>query len=181
MEADANTEAAIDFFDDLTGWKDGGGSENESAIEHYYFHVTNSGYYIIQVYYEKTNGYVFINAGIPSDYMAIECQTYADAKEVFAVLTGVTLPDYEGAEIGETGCSFQTGTYGGITFSFTATTFTQATAEEVEGLFTTAFGEPSDSDHTDVWITSWTYEGKMYSVEWIQASLTIDINVSPAP
>ena len=121
---------------------------------------------------------VSVNAGF---FGVLVATTFAQAREVFADVYGVELPDIAGVTLGDNSFSLAGDE---VTFAFSGDTLTkQYCIDNIEAVFVTLCGNAGNvtSDGADAREISWTYNSMLYSVSWTAASgpnaPMIDINM----
>ena len=163
------------FFDGLDDWHYSHLTEDGQYKKYYYYKPTANGYYLIEIVHDTTQQYIFINAGCGDPSVAIVCGDYGVARAIFGAMTEIELPEYNSVMIGDN--SFGNGKLE-ITFAFSDDGFTEQTAIDLETLFTSKFGDPSNQDLNDGYRdTYWQVGNVMYSISWDPNGKTIDINV----
>ena len=161
------------FFDDLDGWYYSHLNEDGNYHKYYYYKPTATGYELIEVIWDSDNEWIFINAGCGDPSVAIICNNFYVAKQIFLGMTGIDLPSYSTVTIEDN--SFANGRLE-ITFAFSGVDYDNFTA--TEAVFTEKFGAPANRDENDGYVdTTWTVSDKMYSVSWDPNDYKIDINI----
>ncbi len=130
----------------------------------------------VQLVWNSENTNVYVN--VRAEYVDPIPSTFAEARNCLKDINGIEIPDYEGAEIGETGASFKKdGTE--TTFSFTSNELTNTDFNNLKALFSQKFGDATNEySEENAGTATWNHEGTIYGIEWVSVDkTTIDINI----